>query len=281
MYMGKLPAYVGPLGRIWHYTYLALCALVFFFLIMPILVVVPLSFNAEPYFTFSAAMVRLDPDAFSLRWYQDVLGMGGGTGSNRGHEWAFAARNSIFIAVIATLLATTLGTLAAVGLSRSHMPFKGPIMAILISPMIVPIIITAAGMFFFYSKLDLAYSHAGVILAHTAIGTPFVVITVTATLVGFDHSLTRAAASLGAKPTTTVFKVIMPLILPGVISTSLCSFGRVFITLRIVLTISSDFARLAGSCFHSSFTRFSFLSVPSGSDAAMLNGNAASVMSLR
>ena len=114
---------------------------------MPILVVVPLSFNAEPYFTFTPGMLAFDPEAYSLRWYQDVLGLGGGSGSNRGYEWAFATKNSIIIALFSTFLATTLGTLAAVGLSRSHMPMKGPIMALLISPMIVPIIITAAGMF--------------------------------------------------------------------------------------------------------------------------------------
>lgn len=219
-----LPAYTGPLGRIWHYTFLAICGFVFFLLMAPILVIIPLSFNAEPYFTFNEAMVRLDPDAYSLRWYQDVLGIGEGTGANRGHEWAFSARNSIFIAVCATLLATTIGTLAAVGLSRPHMPFRRPIMALLISPLIVPIIITAAGMFFFYSNVGLAYSHLGVILAHAAIGTPFVVITVTATLVGFDETLIRASASLGAQPLRTFFKVILPLITPGIVSGALFAF---------------------------------------------------------
>ena len=165
-----LPAYATPGMRAWHYTYRTVCCVIFFFLMAPLLVIIPLSFNAEPYFTFSEAMMRLDPEAFSTRWYEDVLGLGGGTGSGRGHEWGFATRNSLFIAICATFLATTVGTLAAVGLSRSHMPFKGPIMALLISPMIVPIIITAAGMFFFYSKLGLAYTHLGVILAHTAIG---------------------------------------------------------------------------------------------------------------
>ena len=220
----SLPAYTGPLGRVWHYTFLVICGLVFFVLMAPIMVIIPLSFNAEPYFTFSEAMVRLDPEAYSTRWYEDVLGIGDGTGANRGHEWAFAARNSIFIAIFATLLATTIGTLAAVGLSRPHMPFRRPIMALLISPLIVPIIITAAGMFFFYSKVGLAYSHIGVILAHAAIGTPFVVITVTATLVGFDETLIRASASLGAQPLRTFFKVILPLITPGIVSGALFAF---------------------------------------------------------
>jgi len=126
--------------------------------------------------------------------------------------------------VFATLISTTLGTIAALGLSRPEMPHKSVIMGILISPMIVPLIISAAGMYFFYSKVGLASTHLGVILAHAALGTPFVVITVTATLVGFDHSLIRAAATLGASPQLTFFRVIVPLILPGVISGALFAF---------------------------------------------------------
>ena len=220
----SLPAYTGTLGRIWHYAFLAICGFVFFLLMAPILVIIPLSFNAEPYFTFSEGMVRLDPEAYSLRWYEDVLGFGEGTGANRGHEWAFSARNSILIAIFATLIATTIGTLAAVGLSRPQMPFRRPIMALLISPLIVPIIITAAGMFFFYSSVGLAYTHLGVVLAHAAIGTPFVVITVTATLVGFDETLIRASSSLGAQPLRTFFKIILPLITPGIVSGALFAF---------------------------------------------------------
>tara|TARA_B100001939_G_C16933073_1_gene614780 strand:- start:1323 stop:2258 length:936 start_codon:yes stop_codon:yes gene_type:complete len=239
----SLPAYTGLLGRVWHYTFYVICAVVFFFLMAPIMVIIPLSFNIEPYFTFSEGMLRLDPDAFSLRWYKDVLGLCTqqatqaadafvtstevqecGSGSNRGYEWAYAARNSIFIAVFATLIATTLGTLAAVGLSRPQMPYRKPIMALLISPLIVPIIIIAAGMFFFYSHIGLAYTHLGVILAHAVMGTPYVVITVTATLIGFDETLIRASGSLGAKPLRTFFRVIMPLITPGVISGALFAF---------------------------------------------------------
>ncbi len=214
-----LPPYVGPLGRVWHYTFLFICAFVFLFLIAPLLVVFPLSFNAEPYFTFTKEMLAFDPEAYSLRWYKDII-------DNK--QWLHSAKNSIIIASFATLTATTIGTLAALGLSRPNMPFRKPIMGILISPMIVPIIISAAGMFFFYSKIGLTHTLPGLILAHAALGTPFVVITVTATLVGFDQSLTRSAASLGSPPTNTFFKVIMPLILPGVISGSLFAFVTSF-----------------------------------------------------
>ena len=225
-----LPTYAGPLERTWYYAFRIICAAVFIFLITPILIIIPLSFNAEPYFTFTRAMLTFDPDGYSLRWYQDFW---------NSSSWQASIRNSFIIAIGATIVSTTLGTLAALGLSRSHMPFRAAIMGILISPMIVPLIISAAGMFFFYSKINLAQTYLGIILAHAALGTPFVVITVTATLSGFDHSLTRAAASLGANPTTTFFKVTMPLILPGVISGALFAFITSFDEVVVVLFLAS------------------------------------------
>ena len=225
-----LPAYAGPLERIWYYTFRTICGLIFFFLIAPLIVIIPLSFNAVPFFTFTPEMLALDPAGYSLQWYQDFF-------SNE--NWHGAVRNSVFIAVFATLIATTLGTIGALGLSRSQMPYKSAVMAILISPMIVPLIISAAGMYFFYSKLGLASTHLGVILAHAALGTPFVVITVTATLVGFDQSLVRAAYTLGASPTVTFFKVIVPLILPGVISGALFAFITSFDEVVVILFVGS------------------------------------------
>ena len=105
--------------------------------------------------------------------------------------------------------------------------------------MVVPLIISAAGMFFFYSRIGLQGSFLGVILAHAALASPFVVITVTATLVGFDHSLTRAAASLGASPTRTFFQITVPLITPGVISGALFAFITSFDEVVVVLFIGS------------------------------------------
>jgi len=224
-----LPPYVGPLGRTWHYGFRVICALIFLFLIAPILVILPLSFNAEPYFTFTQSMLHLKPEAFSLRWYNDIIA---------NPQWIHSIKNSFIVAFFATLLSTVLGTVAALGLSRADMPYRGPIMGILISPMIVPLIITAAGMYFFYSNIGLAQTYVGLILAHTALGTPFVVITVTATLTGFDNSLTRAAASLGSMPTHTFFKVIMPLISPGVISGALFAFITSFDEVVVVLFLA-------------------------------------------
>jgi len=225
-----LPAHAGRLETAWYYAFRALCAAIFIFLIGPIFVIVPLSFNATPYFSFTPEMLSLDPAGYSLRWYADFW-----TDNN----WRLAVRNSIVIAVFATLLSTALGTLAALGLSQSNMPYRSTLMALLISPMIVPLIISAAGMYFFYSRIGLASTHVGVILAHAALGTPFVVITVTATLVGFDRTLIRAAHNLGANPTVTFFRVIVPLILPGVISGALFAFITSFDEVVVVLFVGS------------------------------------------
>lgn len=245
-----LPNHASTLERVWHYTYLAICCLIFLFLIAPILIVIPLSFNAEPYFTFTRKMLQLDPEGYSTRWYDLLLTFGmiapdaardGSWWSDvwNNASWVNAAKNSVIIGFFSTLLATVLGTIAALGLSRPEMPFRRAIMAILISPMIVPIIITATGLFFFYSATGLANSYVGIVMAHATLGIPFVIITVTATLVGFDHSLTRAAANLGASPTTVFFKIIMPLILPGVISGALFAFVTSFDEVVVVLFIAA------------------------------------------
>ena len=212
----------GP-GRI---GYLAFCTIVFVFLVAPIIVIVPLSFNAEPYFTFTEGMLRLDPEAWSLRWYREIIA---------NEVWMRSLLNSLFIGVSATLLATVLGTLAALGLASSAMPARRLIMGIIISPMVTPVIIAAAGMFFFYSALGLGQTHLGIILAHAALGVPFVVVTVTATLSAYDANLTHAAASLGAGPWTTFRRVQFPLIAPGIISGALFAFAVSFDEVVVVL----------------------------------------------
>ena len=179
------PPYATPVEKGWYYLFRFLCGLIFLFLIGPILVIVPLSFNAEPYFTFSEAMVALDPAAYSLRWYEDFF---------TSDSWLGAIRNSFIVAIFSTLLATALGTLAALGMSSRYMPYRATVMAVLISPMIVPLIISAAGMFFFFSKYHLTQTYFVVVLAHKAPRIPFVVLTVPAPLTGFDHTFTRAAA---------------------------------------------------------------------------------------
>ncbi|SLN67064.1 ABC transporter permease [Roseisalinus antarcticus] len=240
-YRRGVPIYSTPGQVLWHNSFLFICGFIFFFLIAPILTIIPLSFNAENFFTFTPEMLRLDPAGYSLKHYQDFF---------NSSDWQLAMRNSLIIAPFATIIAVTLGTIAAIGLSQSHIPGRQAIMAIMISPMIVPLIISATGMFFFYSAMgnwledNLGFSqemtgYIKVILAHAALGIPFVIITVTATLVGFDRSLTRASANLGAGPVKTFFKVQMPLILPGVISGGLFAFITSFDEVVVVLFVGA------------------------------------------
>lgn len=237
----NLPLYASTGQKAWYYSFRIICGLIFFFLIAPILIIIPLSFNATDFFTFTPEMLKLQPEGYSLKHYHDFF-----TNS----DWQNAIRNSLKIAPVATLIAVVLGTIAAIGLSQSHVPFRRAIMATLISPMIVPLIISATGMYFFYARLgnymvDSLGMNANlveyikIVLAHAALGIPFVIITVTATLVGFDRSLTRAAASMGAGPVRTFFKVQMPLIIPGVISGALFAFITSFDEVVVVMFVGS------------------------------------------
>jgi putative spermidine/putrescine transport system permease protein len=240
-----LPTYATPIQRTYYYAYLFFCGVVFFFLVAPLIAIVPISFSVSPFMVFTEGMLAWppDPEAWSLRWYRNMIGdCSADVVSSTvpcSTKWMKGTVNSFYIGIIATAIATVLGTMAALGLSRPHMPYKALIMSILISPMIVPLIITAAGMFFFYARINLVYTFTGVILAHVALATPFVVITVTATLVGFDMNMVKAAQSLGAKPMRTFFKVIMPLILPGIISGALFAFITSFDEVVIVMFMAS------------------------------------------
>lgn len=224
--MAATNANLTPGERLERALHLAFCAVVFAFLIAPMLIVVPLSFNAEPYFTFTEGMLSLDPDAYSLRWYRNIIG---------DSQWRLALVNSMVIGISATIIATVLGVLAALGLASPLMPGRQVVMGLLISPMVTPIIVSAAGMFFFFSELGLGQTHLGLILAHAVLGTPFVVITVTATLSGFDVNLSRAASSLGAGPLVIFRRVQLPVIAPGVIAGALFAFATSFDEIVTVL----------------------------------------------
>ena len=194
--------------RGWRAAYWLLCTAVFVFLVAPILVIVPLSFNAGAFFTYPLAGV-------SLRWYRELL---------TGAQWQRAVENSLIVGVGATVVATFLGTLAALGLHRVRLPFRPVIVGILLSPMVVPVIITGVGMFYFYARVGLANTLGGLIVAHAALGIPFVFVTVGAVLATLDDNLVRAAASLGAGPVRVFQAVVLPLILPGVVSGALFAF---------------------------------------------------------
>ncbi len=223
------PAYYTPMQKIGSLSISLFACLVLFFLIMPILVIVPLSFNAQPYFSFTEGMLRLDPDAYSLEWYREIID---------NPNWMLAVKNSFLIGIVATVLATVLGTLAALGMTSENMPARRLIMAIMLSPMIVPVIIIAAGMFFAFSRFNLVGTYTGLFIAHTVLGIPFVLISVSATLAGFDRSLYRAALNLGASPLRAFRDVTIPLIRPGVISGALFAFVTSFDEVVMVIFLA-------------------------------------------
>ena len=220
-----LPPYMTTSEKVSYYGVRVFVGAVLLFLIAPILAIMPLSFNSETFFSYPMP-------GFSMRWYT-----GGDDGFFTNARWTGSVKLSILVAFATTALATFLGTLAALGLSRANIPGRAAIMAVLISPMIVPVIISAIGLFFFYAYTGLNGTLIGIILAHTALATPFVVITVTATLMSFDRTLMRAGASLGGPPHTVFFKIVMPLILPGVISGALFAFVTSFDEVIVILFI--------------------------------------------
>ncbi|MGK0256083.1 MAG: putative spermidine/putrescine transport system permease protein [Arcobacteraceae bacterium] len=203
---------------------------VFLFLVLPILILVPLSFNSGSFFTFTPEMLSLDPSAFSLRWYEKFF---------NSESWMLAVKNSFFIAIVSSIVAIILGTVGAMGLNSEKMPFKGLVMILLISPMIVPLIILATGMYFFYSYTGLLNTYTGIIIAHAILGVPFVVINVLTSLNAYDKNLTKASYSLGANPVSTFFNITFPIIRPGIISGGLFAFITSFDEVVIIIFLAS------------------------------------------
>ncbi|HEY9214240.1 MAG TPA: ABC transporter permease [Ancylobacter sp.] len=205
--------------RLAHLVFYLLCGLIAAFLVLPLLVIVPLSFNPEPYFSFTPAMLRLDPEGWSLRWYREIT---------ESAQWRLALWNSLGIAGVVTPLATFLGTLAALGLRRLPTGPRKMFAVIIASPLVVPVILFATGIYFFLAPLGLTQSFTGIILAHTALAAPYVVVTVGSTLTTFDERLLRAASILGSPPLSAFLRVTLPLIAPGVASGALFAFVTSF-----------------------------------------------------
>jgi len=225
----------GPHGttfdRTWRLVFLCITAAVLCFLMAPLLVIVPLSFNREPYLSFTSGMLSLEAEAFSFRWYREFLDS---------ERWQTGLWNSVTVGLSAAGLSTVLGTAAAVGLGRLSARKGGPLMGIILSPLIVPVIITAAGLYSVYARIGLVDTRLGLVLAHTVLGCPFVVITVSASLSTFDRRLLEAGLSLGASPLRTFLTVTLPLILPGVLSGAVFAFGASFDEIAVALFVSSS-----------------------------------------
>jgi putative spermidine/putrescine transport system permease protein len=221
------PPHASLAQRLWHYALWALCVLVLGYLILPILIIVPLSLSSATFLTFPLP-------GLSLRWYEELF---------TSAPWQLSLRNSLIVACAVTVLASTLGTLAALGLTRARLPGHRLLMALIVSPMIVPLVIVAVGVYFAYAPFGLTGSLFGLTLAHTALAVPFVVITVSATLAGFDPNQARAGASLGASPVVVFFRITLPLILPGVISGALFAFITSFDEVVIALFLTGPAER--------------------------------------
>ena len=206
---------------------IVLTGAVLLFLVAPILTIVPLSFSSGSFFYYPLP-------GLSLRWYQDFFSSS---------FWLSSLKNSLIIGTSATLLATVLGTMAALGIWRARFPAQALVLAMLISPMVVPVIIVAVGVSFAFAPLGLTDGYAGLILAHATLGVPFVVITVLATLSAFDRTLLRAAESLGASQLTTFRRVMLPLILPGVASGAVFAFAASFDEVVVVLLMAGPAQR--------------------------------------
>ncbi len=209
--------------RIWHVAFRTICAAVFFFLLAPIFVIIPIAFSA-------GSLLNYPLPGLSLEWFEVIF---------TPYPWMLSLKNSVIIASATTVLATVLGTVAAYGITLVEFRFKPLLMALLLSPVMVPLVITALAAYFLFARIGLAGTFTGMILAHTVLAVPFVVITVTATLAGFDRNMVRAAQSLGAHPLAAFFGVTLPLIMPGVISGAIFAFVTSFDEIVVALFIAS------------------------------------------
>jgi putative spermidine/putrescine transport system permease protein len=216
------PAYATLADIAGWYAMRALCIGVLLFLLLPILVIIPLSFSSSSFLAYPIP-------GWSMQWYDNLFSS---------DDWARATRNSFIVAPMATLLATVLGTMAAVGLARVQFFGKGLLMSLLIAPMVVPIVVVGVSTYLFFAKIGLADTYTGLVLVHAALGAPFVLTTVLATLQGFNHNLVRASLSLGAGPLQTFFRITLPTIAPGVISGALFAFATSFDEVVVTLFIA-------------------------------------------
>lgn len=196
--------------------------LILFYLVVPIVAIIPLSF------TNGTLLVYPFP-GLSTRWYTDFF---------TNQQWTQATWNSFVIAIPTTILATILGTLAAIGYHLSNSPIRKVFAGLLIMPLVVPIVIVAVATFYYFSIIELIGTYRGIIIAHTVLAIPFVMITVNATLTDFDLTLIRAARGLGAPPIVALRRILLPIIWPGVTVGALFAFITSFDEVVVVLFIA-------------------------------------------
>lgn len=208
--------------KVWYLAQRVLCYGVLGYLVLPTLALVPLSFSADAFLVYPIRHL-------SWHWYRELFASA---------TWWRAIRNSFIVAPSAAALATVLGTLCALGLDRADFPGKRVLTALILSPLVAPLVVVAVGMYLFYMRLHLANSFIGLIIAHSMLGAPFVVTTVGAVLKGFDGILVKASHSLGAGRVATFWRITLPLILPGVLSGALFAFAASFDEVVITLFLA-------------------------------------------
>lgn len=222
MKRGRQVRLTPSLGR---FALWAFCGFVFAYLIFPILIVIPMSFSSAPYAIFP-------PPGLSLRWYNSYLGS---------YQWLRATALSFEVGALTALISIVLGTPAAFALVRGRFAGKDLLNTFLILPLVVPTIIVAIALYSLFADLYLIGTVSGLVLAHTLLAAPLVVIIVSSTLKGDDRSLERAAMSLGATPWRTFVHVTLPLVQQGVWSAAIIAFITSFdeVVIAIFITGSS------------------------------------------
>lgn len=178
------------------------------YLLMPVIVIIPMSWSESPYLSFP-------PEGFTFQWYEKFF---------KDTAWMSSLGNSLVVGLLSALLSVVLGTMAALALVRGRFPFRGAIMAVLLAPMIVPFVIVGLAVYISFLGLGLTQTTLGFVLVHTALGVPYVLINVVASLSSVDRRLEMAAMNLGAGPIETFFRITLPLILPGMIAGALFAF---------------------------------------------------------
>lgn len=182
---------------------------VVFFLLAPIVAILPLAFNSSIFLNYPI-------ESFSSRWFTELA---------VNDTWRRSMINSLIVGSGATALATLLGTLAALGLRSTHLPFPSAIRTVFLMPMVIPAVVLGVGMQMLYARMGLASSYLGVIIAHAVLCVPFVVVSVAGSLNGMDPWIERAAASLGASPSRVFRYVTLPNIMPGVVTGAVFAFA--------------------------------------------------------
>jgi putative spermidine/putrescine transport system permease protein len=212
--------------RLWLYIF---SGIVLFLLIIPSLIVIPMSFSDSQYLEFP-------PKALSLRWYENYFFSW--KVENGFNDWMGATRTSILVAVLTIFVATPIGTMAAYGLSNGSPKMRKIMFPLMISPLMVPVILVAIGLFYFFVQFRMVNSILGLVLGHSLVALPLVLIIVLSALKNYDMNQEKVARSMGATRLRAFMQITLPQIKFSIISAALISFLTSFDEVIISLFVS-------------------------------------------